>query len=184
LRAGYAFLLPATATTRHPAVSNDVKHRERFAVRSRYMTLEPVLNKYVEYFDNIRIIQKALAKRADYYLIPKIDNTNVDRSLATIHTTIVRVLRKSVDVGVRTLCTPELAPIFDRQSGKPLLLSREFARTYQRAWSSKAMRETLAAKKVSLWLALPFFLFAAFLLRTAALALTHLRTVMRSTHSG
>ena len=51
------------------------KHRERFAVRARYMTLKPSENKYVKYFSNIRIIQKDLTDRADMVSIPMIDNT-------------------------------------------------------------------------------------------------------------
>lgn len=41
-------------TLRH---SNEAKHRERFAVRAKYMTLEPTVNKYVKYIRNIRTIQ-------------------------------------------------------------------------------------------------------------------------------
>lgn len=37
--------------------SNEAKHRERFAVRAKYMTLEPTVNKYVKYIRNIRTIQ-------------------------------------------------------------------------------------------------------------------------------
>ena len=37
--------------------SNETKHRERFAVRAKYMTLEPTANKYVKYIRNIRTIQ-------------------------------------------------------------------------------------------------------------------------------
>jgi 2-phosphoglycerate kinase len=38
-------------------VSNEAKHRERFAVRAKYMTLDPTRNRYVKYIRNIRIIQ-------------------------------------------------------------------------------------------------------------------------------
>jgi 2-phosphoglycerate kinase len=78
-------------------ISNETKHYERFAVRSRYMALDPNMNKYIKHFGNIRMIQKFLCKKADNYLIPKIDNTNVDRSIATIHSTLVKVLRKVID---------------------------------------------------------------------------------------
>ena len=37
--------------------SNEAKHRERFALRAKYMTLEPTVNKYVKYIRNIRTIQ-------------------------------------------------------------------------------------------------------------------------------
>ncbi len=38
-------------------ISNEKKHCERFAIRSRSMTLNPRRNKYVKNFANIRIIQ-------------------------------------------------------------------------------------------------------------------------------
>jgi hypothetical protein len=40
------------------------KHMERFAIRAKYMTLEPRLNKYVHYFANIRTIQCHLVAEA------------------------------------------------------------------------------------------------------------------------
>ncbi|RHY37616.1 hypothetical protein DYB34_014051, partial [Aphanomyces astaci] len=77
-------------------ISNETKHRERFAVRAKHMTVDPQENKYIKYFDNIRIIQRHLCKNADKFLIPKVDNTNVDRSLVTIQTTLIRALRKQM----------------------------------------------------------------------------------------
>ncbi len=43
-------------------------------------------------------MQEYLARRADKHAIPKVDNTNVDRSVATIHTTLVGALRRRVQV--------------------------------------------------------------------------------------
>lgn len=37
-------------------IKKESKHKERFAVRSKYMTLDSRLNKYVENFQNIRLI--------------------------------------------------------------------------------------------------------------------------------
>jgi 2-phosphoglycerate kinase len=37
-------------------IKNDAKHKERFAVRSKYMTLDPKFNKYIEHFSSIRAI--------------------------------------------------------------------------------------------------------------------------------
>ncbi|KAK3129374.1 hypothetical protein QOZ80_6BG0478560 [Eleusine coracana subsp. coracana] len=75
-------------------ISNEGKHTERFAVRAKYMTLDPTKNKYVKYISNIRAIQEYLCSRADKYLVPKINNTNVDRSVASIHATVFSCLRK------------------------------------------------------------------------------------------
>lgn len=114
-------------------ISNEVKHRERFAVRARHMTIDPQENKYIKYFDNIRIIQRHLCKHADRFLIPKIDNTNVDRSIATIQSTLVRVLRK-MDRG---------EPILDDKMNKMVLLSREHENAIKKAWSSKSVRKAM-----------------------------------------
>ncbi|KAG6520162.1 P-loop NTPase domain-containing protein LPA1-like [Zingiber officinale] len=75
-------------------ITNEEKHMERFAVRAKYMTLEPAKNKYVKYIQNIRAIQEYLCKRADKHLVPKVNNTNVDRSVAAIHATIFGCLRR------------------------------------------------------------------------------------------
>lgn len=37
-------------------ISDELKHKERFAVRSKYMTLDPKFNKYIEHFKFIRVI--------------------------------------------------------------------------------------------------------------------------------
>ena len=37
-------------------IKNEKKHKERFAVRSKYMTLDKNFNKYVANFSNIRLI--------------------------------------------------------------------------------------------------------------------------------
>jgi 2-phosphoglycerate kinase len=66
------------------------KHKERFAVRSRLMTLDARYNKYVEHFEYIRTIQSYLVKKSDRLLLPKIDNTNVDKSIGMIQETILR----------------------------------------------------------------------------------------------
>ncbi|CAL0321945.1 unnamed protein product [Lupinus luteus] len=75
-------------------ITNEDKHMERFAVRAKYMTLDPAKNKYVKYFRNIRTIQDYLCKRADKHLVPKINNTNVDKSVAAIHATVFSCLRR------------------------------------------------------------------------------------------
>ncbi|XP_008787365.2 P-loop NTPase domain-containing protein LPA1-like [Phoenix dactylifera] len=75
-------------------IANEDKHMERFAIRSKYMTLDPEKNKYVKYFQNIRIIQEYLCNWADKHGVPKINNTNVDQSVATIHATVFSCLRR------------------------------------------------------------------------------------------
>ncbi|KAJ7947851.1 P-loop NTPase domain-containing protein LPA1-like 1 [Quillaja saponaria] len=75
-------------------ITNEDKHLERFAVRAKYMTLDPAKNKYVKYIKNIRTIQDYLCKRADKHLVPKINNTNVDKSVAAIHATVFSCLRR------------------------------------------------------------------------------------------
>lgn len=86
---------------RHPSIipfmiyiSNEEKHLERFAIRAKYMTLDPAKNKYVKYIRNIRAIQDYLCKRADKHIVPKVNNTNVDKSVASIHATIFSCLRR------------------------------------------------------------------------------------------
>ncbi|KAK6936082.1 hypothetical protein RJ641_033112 [Dillenia turbinata] len=75
-------------------ITNEDKHLERFAVRAKYMTLDPAKNKYVKYIRNIRTIQEYLCNRADKHLVPKINNTNVDKSVAAIHATVFSCLRR------------------------------------------------------------------------------------------
>jgi hypothetical protein len=71
-------------------ISNETKHMERFAIRSKYMTLEPRANRYAHHFSSIRLIQNYLVGNADK--IPMVDNTNVDRSLAFIHDVLQKYL--------------------------------------------------------------------------------------------
>lgn len=75
-------------------ITNEEKHKERFAVRAKYMALDPAKNKYVKYIHNIRSIQDYLCNRADKHLVPKINNTNIDRSVAAIHATVFSCLRR------------------------------------------------------------------------------------------
>lgn len=61
------------------------------------MTIDPKFNKYIENAKNIRTIQKDLIKKAEAVLIPRIDNSNVDKSIGLIHVTIVKCLRQIAD---------------------------------------------------------------------------------------
>ncbi|VAH81592.1 unnamed protein product [Triticum turgidum subsp. durum] len=75
-------------------IANEEKHMERFAVRAKYMTLDPAKNRYIKYIRNIRAIQEYLCNRADKHLVPKINNTNVDQSVAAIHAMVFSCLRR------------------------------------------------------------------------------------------
>ncbi|KAF0935435.1 hypothetical protein E2562_032685 [Oryza meyeriana var. granulata] len=78
-------------------IANEEKHMERFAVRAKYMTLDPAKNRYIKYIRNIRAIQDYLCNRADKHLVPKINNTNVDQSVAAIHATVFSCLHRRED---------------------------------------------------------------------------------------
>ncbi|KAH0794982.1 hypothetical protein GPJ56_001108 [Histomonas meleagridis] len=69
-------------------------HRQRFAVRAKYMTTDPSQNRYISNFPAIRLVQRSLSQGASQYLIPKIDNRNIDRSLETMHQTLFSYLKK------------------------------------------------------------------------------------------
>jgi hypothetical protein len=59
------------------------------------MTLEPAHNKYIRFFDNIRAIQAHVISAAESHMFPRIDNTNVDRSVSLMHSVIMKALRKA-----------------------------------------------------------------------------------------
>ncbi|KAK9824284.1 hypothetical protein WJX72_009169 [[Myrmecia] bisecta] len=128
---------------RHPSIipflihiSNEAKHKERFAVRAKYMTLEAGANRYVKYLRNIRIIQDYLVRRADKHLIPKVDNTNVDRSVATIHATVLACLRRQAKGEV----------LLDATSRTTKVIAEEYAQCKSVTWSSKDMLEVIRRK--------------------------------------
>lgn len=62
------------------------------------MALEPAKNRYVKYLRNIRLIQDYLVARANRHAVPSVNNTNVDRSVATIHATVLGCLRRQARV--------------------------------------------------------------------------------------
>ena len=117
-------------------ISNENKHRERFAVRSKYMTLEKRLNKYVENFASIRCIQKYLTKKAEEYLIPKVDNSNVDKSVGIVHRTMVRCLRR-ISIG---------ESLYDFENNKALKVYEQFNAVTKNIWSSEAVKKYIRAK--------------------------------------
>ena len=88
-----AALVPSLATRRLTA-----EQRGRAQVRAKYMALEPSKNRYVKYMRSIRAIQEYLVSRAARHAVPSVNNTNVDRSVATIHATTLGCLRRQARV--------------------------------------------------------------------------------------
>ena len=114
-------------------ISNEQKHRERFAVRAKYMTLDPGNNRYIKYFRNIRTIQCRLCEDASEVRVPQVDNTNVDRSLSAIHATVFSCLRKTLTFG---------ESLFDGNTRTAANVYRAFAASTNEKttrWSSKHM---------------------------------------------
>ncbi|CAH9138222.1 unnamed protein product [Cuscuta epithymum] len=115
-------------------IANEEKHLERFAVRAKYMTLDPAKNKYVKYIRNIRTIQEYLCNCADKHLVPKVNNTNVDRSVASIHATAFSCLRRR-EAGEK---------LYDPSTNTVSVINEEYRN--QRAansWSSKGVLKLL-----------------------------------------
>lgn len=101
------------------------------------MTLEPRNNKYVQYFEHIRQIQGYIRSRADFFDVPKIDNTNIDRSLAKIHASVFKSVKK-VALNKESL--------FDLETNKA-----NIARTYTKPiWNSSHMLTAIRTKRSSL----------------------------------
>lgn len=49
----------------------------------------PVIIRYVRYMGSIRSIQDYLGRKADKAQLPRVENTNVDRSVGVIHLTVM-----------------------------------------------------------------------------------------------
>ncbi|GBG78027.1 hypothetical protein CBR_g25962 [Chara braunii] len=130
-------------------ISNESKHLERFAVRAKYMTLEPSRNKYVKYIRNIRTIQDYLCKRADKHLVPKVDNTNVDKSLAVIHATVFGCLRRRESgESLLDVATNTVRPVYlEYQSQYPsaTVSSKGMFQLIQRKGSQKDLMALIAS---------------------------------------
>ncbi len=78
-------------------ITNEDKHMEKFGMRAKYMTLDPTKNKYVKYFCNIQMIQEYLCKRVDKHLVPKVNNTNLNKSVVAIHAIVFSYLLRHAD---------------------------------------------------------------------------------------
>ncbi|KAI9178938.1 hypothetical protein H9P43_005600 [Blastocladiella emersonii ATCC 22665] len=122
-------------------IGNESKHLERFAVRTKYMTLEPRENKYVQHFGRIRRIQQYQRAEADRCLIPSMDNTSVDRSLSTLHRTILNVFTDE------TAVQSPGAGVYDSDSQTTPRLRDAYASALLRGWSSKGMLQRIYSKR-------------------------------------
>ena len=133
-------LTPSTPCARALARSNEDKHRERFAVRAKYMSLSPEANRYIQYFRQIRAIQDYLSVRATRFLVPRVNNTNVDRSVDSIHATTFGCLRR--------MAQGEALLSHENGSDRAVLLHDEYRRhTLARgAWSSKSMLAVIRSR--------------------------------------
>lgn len=49
----------------------------------------PLVRRYVRYMGSIRLIQEYLVRKADKHGLPRVENSNVDRSVAIIHLTVM-----------------------------------------------------------------------------------------------
>ena len=118
-------------------ISNEAKHRERFAVRAKYMSLTPEANRYVRYFGHIRTIQDYLMSRAARFAVPMLNNTNVDRSVDVMHAAALGCARRMALDGEPLL-----------QGDKCVMVHTEFeAHTRERgAWSSKSMLAVIRSR--------------------------------------
>jgi len=71
-------------------INDPEKHISRFAVRAKHLALQPVENRYVHYFREIRAIQGYLSFASGKHQIPTVDNSSADRSLAAIRRTVLQ----------------------------------------------------------------------------------------------
>jgi 2-phosphoglycerate kinase len=117
-------------------ISNEAKHLERFAVRAKAMTLRPEGNRYVRHLRAIRDIQDHLCSAADTRAVPKIDNTNVDRSVATIHATVLGSLRRKSAGDA----------LIDFKTGRCTALLEEYLGCKNATWSGSDMLELIRRK--------------------------------------
>lgn len=73
-------------------------HKERFANRSKNMSLNEENNKYISNFNSIRTIQKSILKAAELCLIPAIDNINMDKSINVIQQTLLKAVMTTMEL--------------------------------------------------------------------------------------
>eukprot|EP00831_Metopus_contortus_P052539 TRINITY_DN44101_c0_g1_i1.p1 TRINITY_DN44101_c0_g1~~TRINITY_DN44101_c0_g1_i1.p1 ORF type:complete len:234 (+),score=59.26 TRINITY_DN44101_c0_g1_i1:93-794(+) len=91
---------------------------------------------YVESYESIRAIHKSFVRKGEKFLVPRIDNSNVDKSLGLIHSTIVRCLRKISNN--ESLVDPEI--------NKASILCHEFNTVSRTGLSSTDAQKIIKAK--------------------------------------
>ena len=137
----------AAVTASHPCavpfvihISNEGKHRDRFAVRARSMvTVAPGRNRYVAALGRVRAIQAYLLRGAGRTAIPTVDNTSVDRSVAAMAATVLQCVKRAA----------RGAPLTERVAGHPLCrpVAAEYAAATASLWSSKTALTLIREKR-------------------------------------
>ena len=59
------------------------------SISGSYVRVNMFCCRYVRYMDNIRCIQEYLVRKAEKHQVPKVENTNIDRSVGVIHLSIM-----------------------------------------------------------------------------------------------
>jgi hypothetical protein len=129
--AKYPFCIPFVV-----CIKDKERHKDRFAVRSKRMILDPRFNKYVERFNYIRAIHKYLVRKAEKRLVPRINNTNVDKSLSLVHDVLIKCLRK--------LAKGE--SLLDATKSKAIVLFKEFNSVTKSGLSSTEAQKIIKSK--------------------------------------
>lgn len=120
-------------------ISNESKHMERFAIRSKSMTLRADGNRYVKNLRSIRVIQDYLVKSADKRAVPKVDNTNVDKTVATIHATVLKCLHRR-EGGEQ---------LIDARSRRCDVILEEYLQCKSATWSGRDMLELIRNRRAA-----------------------------------
>jgi 2-phosphoglycerate kinase len=66
------------------AIEEESIHRSHFLIRDAVSEGERPLDKYIEGFPEIRLLQETIVERARRYDVPVIENRSVDSSVATV----------------------------------------------------------------------------------------------------
>jgi hypothetical protein len=90
------------------------------------------MNRYIKYFERIRMIQDYLCQQAEQHRICRIDNTNMDRTLVILHRVLYNVLKRQTLPTSADQRPRGVSPVLD-------LISEEFARTMEGICGSKEM---------------------------------------------
>jgi hypothetical protein len=97
------------------------------------MTLEPKMNRYMKYFDHIRMIQDYLCRQADERHICRINNTNIDRTLLLIQRVLFSVLQRE-PLGIQTTERKDLSNTLS-------VIHEEFTKIIEGICGSKEMSQ-------------------------------------------